>query len=366
MSFQSLHAQREARHLRRTISRSHAPHQEGQGASAEAHVPPPPAQAVSAKSQPLAPVSVKSQPSLSPGALEEEVSNLSLDASPSKPSQFSKPTQPSPSPSFPAAAANALFPELADTALEIRTTAEHGRGLYATKSVVAGTSSLSSSSSLVLSSSLPTSSSLTTGSTLLHTSPLTAILSAPHLETHCATCHRETAVKRCAACKALHYCSPACQRADWGAHKPECAALSRLRRMWAATYPDRAARGENGFVPHEAVRALARMCWARKAARLAGRGVDARWWGQVAGMESHASDGGLRLGNQVQHLRHYLGAATGTGELLEPADMAEFGFVGARELLDMASAVSPPLRLTGADCAHASSRSTHSRCRRRT
>lgn len=271
---------------------------------------------------------------------------------------------------------NLFVAELEATPLEIRTTVEHGRGLYATRNVKTGMSPCflpsyppipfplpllipfqlqpptylcppffrdSSPSSFVppyLSPLLTSPSPLTKGTTLLRTKPITSVLSTAHLQTHCSTCHRATRVSRCASCKAAHYCSPACQKDDWPAHKHECAALSRLRKMWATTYPDKARRGQNGFVPHEAVRALGRMCWARQASR------DARWWTQVAGMESHASRGqaveeGLRLATQVQHLRHYLGAASGQGELLEPADMATFGFKGAGELLDMASAVSP-------------------------
>lgn len=142
--------------------------------------------------------------------------------------------------------------------------------------------------------------------------------------------------------------------------------------MWAQTYPEKAKRGEIGFVPHEGVRALARLCWARRAARVGGR--DAGWWAQVAGMESHAKRGdGMMLGNQVQHLRMILGAAessTGGGggeELLHPADMGAFGFGGAGELLDMASAVS--LRVLGARNPEAltrSSPSTRSHSRRPT
>ncbi|BEJ00036.1 hypothetical protein CcaverHIS631_0410780 [Cutaneotrichosporon cavernicola] len=101
----------------------------------------------------------------------------------------------------------ALFPELSDTPLEVRQTANHGRGLYARQAISPGT-------------------------TLLRTTPL-SVLSTSHLLTHCSFCHAET---------------------------------------------------------------------------------------------------------KVNHLRHYLGAAEGEGDLLHPADMASFGFNSARELLDLASA----------------------------
>ncbi|BEJ07808.1 hypothetical protein CcaverHIS641_0410770 [Cutaneotrichosporon cavernicola] len=183
----------------------------------------------------------------------------------------------------------ALFPELSDTPLEVRQTANHGRGLYARQAISPGT-------------------------TLLRTTPL-SVLSTSHLLTHCSFCHAETK----------------CQNADWSDHKPECAALTRLRKMWAATYPEKARRGENGFVPHEAIRGLGRLCWSRQRGKMG--------WAQVARMESHAGQSqDLGLGNQVNHLRHYLGAAEGEGDLLHPADMASFGFNSARELLDLASA----------------------------
>lgn len=50
----------------------------------------------------------------------------------------------------------------------------------------------------------------------------------------------------------------------------------------------------------------------------------------------------MKLASQVQHLRHYLSAATPDPEdpdTLHPADMAEYGFTSALELLDMCSAV---------------------------
>lgn len=69
-------------------------------------------------------------------------------------------------------------------------------------------------------------------------------------------------------------------------------------------------------------------------------------WSQVAGMESHTKTlpekDMMKLAGQAQHLRHYLDAAvpSGTPDMLHPADMAEYGFDNAGELLDMCSAVS--------------------------
>jgi hypothetical protein len=50
----------------------------------------------------------------------------------------------------------------------------------------------------------------------------------------CANCSRrplasEPAFKRCSACIAVHYCSVACQRAHWKAHKPHCKASTSTR-----------------------------------------------------------------------------------------------------------------------------------------
>lgn len=125
-------------------------------------------------------------------------------------------------------------------------------------------------------------------------------VSTANLQQTCSGCFSASKkVSRCAACKALHYCSAQCQRQDWAQHKTECAALTRLRGMWARAYPDRArAGGDVSWVMNEGVRALGRMCWRRRAER-AGGGKDADWvswamtaakadgqWTQVANMES--------------------------------------------------------------------------------
>ena len=45
------------------------------------------------------------------------------------------------------------------------------------------------------------------------------------LRTHCANPDCEgQGLKTCNRCKRLRYCSVACQRAHWPAHKPECKA----------------------------------------------------------------------------------------------------------------------------------------------
>jgi len=38
----------------------------------------------------------------------------------------------------------------------------------------------------------------------------------------CAVCGRSFGLKACARCKAVHYCCPAHQKADWKAHKKVC------------------------------------------------------------------------------------------------------------------------------------------------
>ncbi|KAI0943561.1 hypothetical protein AcW1_002697 [Taiwanofungus camphoratus] len=45
-----------------------------------------------------------------------------------------------------------------------------------------------------------------------------------NIDTGCALCGAKTA-SRCAQCQSAAYCGPACQRADWPAHKPTCRPL---------------------------------------------------------------------------------------------------------------------------------------------
>ncbi|KAI0970300.1 hypothetical protein F4678DRAFT_136256 [Xylaria arbuscula] len=76
----------------------------------------------------------------------------------------------------------------------------------------------------------------------IFTSPSIAIPDSPHLSTTCSGCllpstsgagsqQPARVVKACTGCRAVAYCSPACQRLDWttGGHKAECKVFRRVR-----------------------------------------------------------------------------------------------------------------------------------------
>jgi len=114
------------------------------------------------------------------------------------------------------------------------------------------------------------------GTTLLAVSPHVAVLSSAHLDSRCALCFKtadeaidalpHTAsgsssprLQRCSGCRTLHYCSAACQRADWPLHRQECAALVAYAASAASS-----AKGQTQRVasePGTSVRALARLLW---------------------------------------------------------------------------------------------------------
>ena len=44
----------------------------------------------------------------------------------------------------------------------------------------------------------------------------------PMFPDNCGRCGAPNASKICGRCRAMHYCSAACQRADWPQHKGDC------------------------------------------------------------------------------------------------------------------------------------------------
>ncbi|WVR09666.1 hypothetical protein IAU60_006741 [Kwoniella sp. DSM 27419] len=154
-------------------------------------------------------------------------------------------------------------------------------------------------------------------------------------------------LNRCSGCKALHYCSRECQVSDWPAHKTECTALKRLRKMYLKTYPSRAKdTGDVRWAGHEAIRAMARICWRRRDYRNKSGGQDGEWWNKMASLESHIKQlpeaDVMRHAKQVQHLQHYLSAGvplrpTDDADKLEPADLTDYGFQGIGEALALVS-----------------------------
>ena len=66
----------------------------------------------------------------------------------------------------------------------------------------------------------------------------------------CGADARSGPLKVCSACRVIHYCSPACQRADWRRHKGECVGRSKVRAVaaeggvinFASIPPERARR----------------------------------------------------------------------------------------------------------------------------
>ncbi|WVQ83738.1 hypothetical protein IAT38_005882 [Cryptococcus sp. DSM 104549] len=304
-------------------------------------------------SQPSAPSDpARTSVSSAPAPPSPSPSPISAPPSLSAPTPVSAPMSEASNPKRPAGTPlpeiSALFQdELSQAGLEVRAVPGRGRGLVASRS-------------------------FKPGNRILRTSPPTAVLSTQHILSTCSGCFltaqekelllagasgtggakgagKPVKLNRCSGCKTLHYCSRECQLADWPSHKPECTALKRLRGMYLKTYPSRAGdEGDVRWAGPDGVRALGRMCWGRVRERGSNGGKDGLWWKRIAAMESHTKTLPepelMQLGQQVQHLAHYLqaGVALQAGEdetTLEPADMRSFGFAGVGEVMDLCSAL---------------------------
>lgn len=84
----------------------------------------------------------------------------------------------------------------------------------------------------------------------------TVVVSAAELS--CRVCGKKP-TKRCGSCSAVRYCSPACQKADWPRHKPECSKYTHAPnealiavRVKSEKLLDREERLVAGFSPDEA------------------------------------------------------------------------------------------------------------------
>ncbi|RYP81968.1 hypothetical protein DL770_005729 [Monosporascus sp. CRB-9-2] len=148
--------------------------------------------------------------------------------------------------------------------------------------------------------------------------PLVAMPDSAHLSTTCSHCLMSpsgAAVRACTGCRTVHYCSAACQRADWSrAHKEECRAFGRVR-----------AEGHDAAALPTPVRALMRLLLLLAAAdkKTGGAAV------MVGELEGHVGEfrraGGKRWRDmELQALAalHYLGreaipeSVTGAVEIL--------------------------------------------------
>ncbi|TYJ52653.1 hypothetical protein B9479_006745 [Cryptococcus floricola] len=135
--------------------------------------------------------------------------------------------------------------------------------------------------------------------------------------------------------------------------------------MYHLTYPSRQPdQSDVRWAGADAIRALGRICWTRRSKLVERDGGD--WWTCLEGMESRTSPppstlrrmlilGGqdvkqmqpeeaMKLGNQTQHLAHYLSASDplqpdSDTSLLEPADMQTYGFNSVAQVMHLCSAM---------------------------
>lgn len=76
------------------------------------------------------------------------------------------------------------------------------------------------------------------GDVLLRVRPEVAVLSTALLDQRCSACYSPPVsdpvpgkLQRCSACKVIRYCSAACQKRDWPAHRDECKALKAIQQL---------------------------------------------------------------------------------------------------------------------------------------
>ncbi|KAJ8073401.1 hypothetical protein PM082_011676 [Marasmius tenuissimus] len=132
-------------------------------------------------------------------------------------------------------------------------------------------------------------------------------------------------LRRCTKCRIVRYCNSECQTTDWSIHKLECAALQRW--FQAAEGVDRP--------PGDAVRCVARLLWRRQKRR------DSVWAKEIDSMQSHRIV--VTKGDQIdtKHIEDQTQLAHSLVQFLgvaAPQELAEqFAINSAGELVDIIS-----------------------------
>ncbi|KAI0646366.1 SET domain-containing protein [Trametes meyenii] len=182
--------------------------------------------------------------------------------------------------------------------LEIRESAQRGRGIY-TKSVVHA------------------------GSVVMAVVPHATVLSSQYLDQYCSACAAPPPVsglKRCPKCKTVYYCNQLCQNRDWTQHKHECSALQK----WAAAAPS-----QEMSVPGDAIRCLGRILWTSRK-----EGLDSPWAKEIRMMQSNRTaiqPSSFESHAQLAHfVVRYLDVNT-------PAELEPYGLGSAGDLVDLIS-----------------------------
>ncbi|TFY67160.1 hypothetical protein EVG20_g4044 [Dentipellis fragilis] len=214
--------------------------------------------------------------------------------------------------------------------LEVKSTAERGRGVFAKEGIKRG-------------------------SIVLALKPHIHVLATRNLDSFCSACVSpapEAGLKRCTRCKVVSYCGAACQNGDWTIHKKECAAIQR----WAAGAPS-----PDVAIPAEPIRCLGRVLWKRQK-----EGLKSVYSREIDALISHRTALPESSYEHLTHLAHsvirYLG-------LNAPGELGAFGMTTAADIVDLMSrfttnsitlttpsltpvgvSVSPPIALINHSC----------------